>query len=164
MGDEAKPEPKVKLGWIDYVRMLFKGRAAVETVMREGKLVAAEAHKAGIKTLGFWASALAAVGAVAAQVGGLIPPPYGAIVLAAAPLLYGISRGLKKRDDDLGGVKPALATSDAWANILAALGQVALASQGAVAPETATVLMSVNAAAIAAADSLAKSGAQPPKE
>jgi len=157
MPDEVKPT----LSWMDYIKLIFNGRKAVESLMVEGKIVADEAHKSGIKTLGFWMTILASGGAVAAQVGGLVPPPYGAIVLALSPLLYGLSRGLAKRDDPLGGVKPALASSEAWANILAAAGQLAMASQGAVSPETAAMLAAISAAAISAGDSLAKSGAQP---
>lgn len=157
MSEEVKP----KLSWLDYAKMLIKGRPAVEAVMAEGKLIASEAQKSGIKTLGFWMMVLSSVGTVAAQFGGFIPPPYGAIVLSVSPLLYGISRGLAKRDDPLGGVKPALASSEAWANILAAAGQVAMASSGAVSPEVASLLLAVSAAAVAAGDSLAKSGAQP---
>lgn len=153
---------KGKLGIVDYIRILWNGRPAVEEAINQGKLVKDAAGKAGIRTLAFWATVLSSVGAVAAQAGGLIPQPYGSIVLAASPLLYAISRGLVKRDDPLGGAKPALASSEAWANIIAAAGQVALASASAVPPETATMLVSIHAAAIAAADSLAKSGAQPP--
>lgn len=159
MGDETTAP--VKLSWIDYVKMLFNGRAAVQQAMLEGKLVLNEAHKSGVRTLAFWMTVLASGGAVAAQVGGLVPPPYGAVILAASPLLYAISRGLKKRDDELGGVKPALATSEAWVNIIAAAGQLSLAASHGVSPELAATLTAVHAGAIAIADSLAKSGAQP---
>ena len=161
MSDTPTAPEKTKLGWMDYVKMLFKGRAAVETALNEGKLVVSTAQTAGVKTIGFWLTVASSLGAVAAQVGGLVPPPYGSIVLAASTLLYAISRGVVKNGDELGGVKPMMATSEAWANILAAAGQVALASSGAVSPEVATLLMSVNAGAVAMAQGLAKGGAQP---
>lgn len=151
----------MKLKIIDYVRLLFRGRAAVEELMAQGKLVN-EARKAGIKTVGFWATVVTGIGAVAAQAAGIVPAPAGAIVLSASTLFYAISRGLVKRGDALGGVKPALTTSEVWANILAAVGQVAMAASSVSSPEVAVGLAALNAAAISAADNLAKSGAQPP--
>ena len=155
---------KAKLSVLDYLRLLWGGRPVLEEAIEQGKVVSNAAQTSGVKTLAFWATALASVSAVAAQVGGLVPPPYGAIVLATSPLLYAISRGLVKRDDPLGGAKPALARSEVLANILAAAGQVALAAGHATSPETAVILTTVHAAAIAAADALAKSGAQPVPE
>jgi hypothetical protein len=158
--NEVKP---VKLGLMDYVKLLFKGRPALEAAMTEGKIVANAAHTSGVKTLSFWMTVLSSVAGIAAQVGGLIPPPYGAIVLAISPFFYAISRGVTKNGDPLGGAKPALATSEAWANILAAAGQLALASGGAVDPQTAAVLAAISAGAVTISQGLAKGGAQPPR-
>ena len=46
--------------------MLFKGRAAVETALNEGKLVVSTAQTAGVKTLGFWLTVASSIGAIAA--------------------------------------------------------------------------------------------------
>lgn len=144
-----------------YWDLFWKGRPALEKAIVEGKVVAAEAKKSGIKTAAFWATALASASAVGAQVGGFVPAPWGAIVLASSTALYALSRGLVKRDDPLGGVKPAVSASENWANVIGALGQVALAVGGVTSPETAAILTAIHAASVAMSDSLAKSGAQP---
>jgi hypothetical protein len=162
MSDETTASPKpVKLGWVDYMKMLFKGRAVVEDAINEGKMVANAAHTSGVKTLTFWLSVASAVGGIAAQVGGIIPPPYGAIVLASSSFFYALSRGITKNGDPLGGAKPALATSEVWANVIAATGQVVLAASHAVDPQIATILVAVNGAAVSLSQGLAKGGAQP---
>lgn len=162
MSDTPPAAPaSTKLGWIDYVKLLFKGRAALESVMNEGKVVVDSAHKGGIMTLGFWATVLSAGAAVAAQAGGFVPPPWGAVVLAGGSLVYSISRGMVKNADPMGGVKPALTSSEAWMNILGGLGQVAMTLTGVTTPETAVILGAVHAAAISASQALAAGGAQP---
>lgn len=156
------PTGPTRLGWVDYFKLLFKGRAALTEVMSQGKIVVDSAHKAGVKTLGFWVTLISAVGAVGAQVGGMVPPPYGVIVMASSGLLYAISRGMVKNADPMGGVKPALTSSEAWINIVGALGQVALSAAGAVDPQTATVLAAIHAGSITVSQALAAGGAQPP--
>ena len=158
---EAEATKPLKLSWMDYAKLLFKGRSALESIMNEGKLVVDTGRKSGVKTLGFWMTVLSSLGAVAAQAGGLIPQPYGAIILAASSLFYSISRGVVKNADPLGGVKPALTASESWVNILASVGQVAMASSGAVSPEVASILVAVHAAAVSGSQALAASGAQP---
>jgi hypothetical protein len=154
------PAP-VKLGWIDYLKLLYKGRPAVEDAINEGKMVVNAAHTSGVKTLTFWLTVAGAIGGIAAQFGGLIPPPYGPIVLASSAVFYALSRGITKHGDPLGGAKPALATSEVWVNALAGIGQVLLASSHAVDPQTATILMALNGAAVSLSQGLASGGAQP---
>ena len=161
MSDEQTPPTSVKLGWIDYLKLLYKGRPAVEDAINQGRMVANAAHTSGVKTLTFWMTVAGAIGGVAAQFGGFIPPPYGAIVLASSSFFYALSRGITKHGDDLGGSKPALATSEVWVNAIAALGQVAMAAGHAVDPQTAAVLMAVSGAAVSLSQGLAKGGAQP---
>jgi hypothetical protein len=157
---DMSPAP-VKLGWIEYLKLLYKGRPAVEDAINQGKMVANAAHTSGVKTLTFWMTVAGAIGGIAAQFGGLIPPPYGAIVLASSSFFYALSRGITKHGDELGGAKPALATSEVWVNAIAALGQVGLAAGHAVDPQTASILMAVSGAAISLSQGLAKGGAQP---
>jgi len=161
MSDTPTTNEPVKLGWLDYLKLLYKGRPAVEDAINEGRMVMNAAHTSGVKTLTFWMTVAGAVGGVAAQFGGLIPPPYGAIVLASSSFFYALSRGITKQGDPLGGAKPALATSEVWVNALAAIGQVAMAAGHAVDPQTAAVLMAVSGAAVSMSQGLAKGGAQP---
>lgn len=158
----VKPSVPTKLGWIDYVKLLFKGRAALEEVINQGKIVKDSAHKAGVQTLGFWMTVLSSGAAIGAQVGGFVPPPWGAVVMAASAMMYSISRGVVKNADPMGGVKPALTSSEAWVNILGSLGQLAMVSTGAVDPQTAIILGAVHAGAVSASQALAASGAQAP--
>ncbi len=146
---------KVKVGIVDYLKMLWNGRSAVESVIQEGRLAADAYHKGGIRSLSFWLTALTSVGAVAAQVGGLIPNPYGAVALAISASGYAIARGLGKRSDPTASAKPTLATSEGLANIAAAVSQVVLAWQGIVPPETAAILAQVNAVSLAVSRALA---------
>jgi hypothetical protein len=151
----------MKLGWMQYIKLLFGGRKVVEEMMKQGYNVNAEVHKAGIKSASFWMAIVSGLGAVVAQAAGVIPPPYGQIAATISGLLYAIARGLTKKDDPLGGAKPAMATTEFWVNILAALSAVGGSVGGVTRPEVTAILASISAGAIAAADALAKSGAQP---
>lgn len=145
-----------------YWNLLVHGRPALQEALAQKQVIVDEAHKAGVRTAGFWLTAITGVSSVALQVGGFVPPPYGAVVLAVSGALYQLSRGLKKRDDELGGLKPALATSEAWVGILGAAAQGLLGLKGAVSPDVAMALASLSAGMVTVADNLAKSGAQPP--
>ena len=156
MGDE-----KVKLSWLDYVKLLFKGKKILDTALSEGKAVKEIAKKSSWKSTEFWTAALAGLGAILAQAGGLIPPPYGAIGLSVSAALYSISRGLAKQADPTGGVKPGMTTTEFWLNILTQIGIVAAATSGAVDPQTAATLMLISNGAYGLSRGLAKGGTQP---
>ena len=150
-----------KISWWEYVKMLFKGKEVVEKAVDEGKLLVEVNKKSTWKTSEFWCAALASLGAISAQAAGIIPPPYGAIVASASVALYAISRGLAKNGDPLGGVKPSLATTEFWANVLVQVGNVLAATSGAVDPKTAATLMIISNSAYGLSRGLAKGGAQP---
>jgi len=167
MGDEGKVEPAVvpavkpvKISWLGYIRLLFGGRRVLEEMINQGKLIADTKAHNSFTSLPFWLSVISGVAAIGGQLAGVIPPPYGQIAASVSALLYAVSRGISKRDDPLGGAKPAIATTEAWVNILTAGSQVMLASQGLVPPNVAAILASLNAGAVAVADNLAKSGAR----
>lgn len=153
-----------KLGWMDYIRMLVKGRPALEAAIAEGNIVAKKYQTDGIKSAGFWIAALAGLATVIGQFAGVIPPPYGSLAATGSAFIYAIARGLVKRDDPLAGLKPMASTSEAWLNIAAALSSVLMATQGVVSPEAAAALASANAAVLSISQALAQSGAQPGKE
>lgn len=160
--DSSAPAPTPtalpKLSVLDYLKMLWNGRPAVELAMQQGKLSADAYHQAGIKSLTFWVTVLSGLGAVGAQVGGLLPPPWGAIALAVSASGYAISKGLGKQSDPTATVKPVLASSEGLLNVLAMVGQVAMAWSGSVSPKTAAILAQVHAVAIAAGQALAATG------
>lgn len=155
------PSPAPSLGFVDYVKMLFNGRKAVQEAITQGKIVVSEYHTAGIKTAAFWASLLAGLSAIALQVAGLIAPPWGAIVLAASSFIYAVARGIVKLPDPTAGLKPFASTSEGWLAILSALVTLLSAIKGVVSPQAASVLGSVIAAGVAVSQSLAASGATP---
>ena len=51
---------------------------------------------AGFKTTEFWMSILAALGAVMASVGGVLPQPWGMVLVTVSGAAYAVSRGLAK--------------------------------------------------------------------
>jgi len=53
--------------------------------------------KVGYTTTEFWATVLTSVGAVAAQIAGFLPDPWGAVVAGISTAAYAISRGLAKQ-------------------------------------------------------------------
>ena len=150
----------MKLGILDYIKLLFKGRAYLQKAMEEGKIVKEQLHKAGIRSLNFWLSMMVAGGAIGSQIAGALPDPFGAIVAASVAFVYSIGRGLVKKDDPIGGLKPTASTSEFVINMATALSGLLLAVGHVVPPQTAAILASVAAAAIALSDSLAKSGEQ----
>jgi len=162
MNDQATPTqdptPAPKVGVLDYLKMLWNGRQAVELAIQQGKISSDAYHQGGIKSLAFWMAALSGVAAVAGQVAGFIPQPWGAIALAVSASGYAISRGLGKQGDPTATAKPTLATTEGLLNILAMVGQVAMAWSGAVDPKTAAILAQVHAVAIGAGQALAASG------
>lgn len=52
--------------------------------------------RVGYQTTEFWVSVVAALGAIAAQVAGLVPEPWGAVLAGVSSAAYAISRGLAK--------------------------------------------------------------------
>lgn len=152
------------MGWMAYIKMLFSGKKVVEEAIEQGKLVKDVHSKSSFKSTEFWMAVLAGVGAVSAQAAGVVPEPFGAIVAAASGAFYAISRGLAKRDDPNGGVKPGFTTTEFMVSMLAQIATVIQASAGAVAPETATILFMVSNAAFGLSRGLAKGGAQPEPE
>lgn len=152
----------MKLGWMQYIKLLIGGKPVMEELIKQGYNVRGEYEKSSWTSATFWMSILTGLGAVGSQAAHIIPPPYGQVAATIATVLYALSRGLAKKDDPLGGCKPAACTTEFWANLLNALGQAAAASQGMADPQIAVILASVSAGAIAVADNLAKSGAQPP--
>lgn len=151
-------EPQAKLSWLDYIKMLFNGRAAVEGMLAQEKLTADAYHQAGVKSMAFWMVALSSIGAVGAQCGGLLPPPYGAIALAVSATGYALSRGLGKQSDPTATAKPTLATSEGILNVLGILAQVTMAWTGAVPANVAAILAQVHAVALGASQALAATG------
>jgi hypothetical protein len=158
MTDQTTQTPAPKLGILDYLKMLFNGRAAVEQALAQEKLAVDAYHTAGIRSLAFWTVALTSLGAVAAQVGGLLPPPWGAVALALSATGYAISRGLGKQSDPTATAKPTLATSEGILNILGIVAQVVMAWQGVVPANVAAMLAQVHALAIGASQALAATG------
>lgn len=151
----------MRIGWISYLRMLLRGRQAVQEAVAQAQIVKNIHSRVSWKSTEFWCAVLTGLGAVAAQAGGLIPAPYGQVILAMSTSFYAISRGLAKSGDPLGGVKPGAATSEFWAMILACLGQMSAAASGAVSAETAAILAAISSATYGASRGLAKGGSQP---
>jgi len=152
----------MKLGWIQYVKLLFGGKPVLEEAIQQGYNVRAEYEKSSWSKPSFWLSVLVGLGAIIAQLGHAVPAPYGQIAATLSGVFYAISKGLEKRDDPLGGAKPQVCTTEFWLNLAHALAQAVGAAQGVLDPQTAAILASISAGAISAADSLAKSGAQLP--
>jgi len=145
---------------MDYVKMLFQGRKVVHEAMTQYKLTRSAHEKSSWKSTEFWATMASGLGAVSAQMAGILPAPLGSQIAAASAALYALSRGLAKNSDPLGGVKPGLSTTEVWANALATAGAVLGAAAGALSPETAAILAAISTGAIAVSRGLAKSGAQ----
>lgn len=158
---QTPPAAPAKLGWLDYLKMLYNGRSAVEEAINQGKMLATTAKNDGLKNWSFWLSAIAALGAVAAQAGALIPPPYGVIVASVATLAFSISRGFAKNSDPLGGVKPQGTATETWHNILVAVIGVLGAVKGVLSPQAAAQLALASTVAQSIASGLAAGGAQP---
>jgi len=159
MADEPT---KAKLSWLDYGRLLFKGKAVLEVAIAEGKIVADAKKKSSWKSTEFWMALLGGIGAVAAQAGGVVPAPYGAVVMAVSGAFYAVSRGMVKKDDALGGAKPGVSTTEFWLSMLTQIGTVAAAAAGACSPEVAAILVMVSNGAFGLSRGLAKGGVQPP--
>jgi hypothetical protein len=151
----------MKLGWMQYFKLLIGGKPVLEELIKQGYDAKAAASTSGVKSLAFWMVTLSGLGAVLAQAGHIIPPPYGAIIMAASAALYTIAKGLQKKDDPLGGVKPTIATSEFWVNALSAVSALLTSVGGVTTPETAAILVAIATGSVAVGDSLAKSGARP---
>lgn len=151
----------MKLGFLDYFRIMFKGRPVLEQAINEGKIVKEHYQKDGIKSLSFWLSMLASGGAIAMQVSGFLPAPTGLIISSSVGVLWALGRGLVKKDDPLGGLKPIATTTEFLANLMPAIAALLMSVQGSVEPQTAAILGAAAASAVGFADALGKSGAQP---
>jgi len=151
----------MKIGWLKYIQMLFKGRDVVQEAVSQGQIIKNVHSKSSFKSTEFWAAVLTGLGAVTASAVGILPAEIGAIVGAASASLYALSRGLAKNGDDLGGVKPGVSTSELVVTVLASVGQLLAASAGVVKPETATILIALSNGAYAVSRGLAKGGTQP---
>jgi len=158
MPDEPKP---VKIGYLQYMRILWGGKAVLREAATQAALVKAAKDKSSWRSTEFLQAVLLGLGAVLAQAGGLVPAPYGSVVLAVSAAAYAVGRGLVKRDDSLGGVKPGTTTTEFWLNLLNQVAAVLSAASGAVDPAAAAILLAVSNAAYSFSRSLAKSGAQP---
>lgn len=150
-----------KIGWIGYFKMLFKGKAVVNEMVKQYKLAKDVHSRSSWKSVEFWATMLASLGAIATQAAGIIPPPLGLQIAAASSALYALSRGLAKYHDPMGGIKPGIATTETWANVLATIAAILAGYQGTVSPDVAAILAAVSAGAMTISRGLAKSGAQP---
>src|SRR3990167_6642665 len=147
--------------WLSYLKALVKGKQVLEEAVAQGQAVKAIHKRSSWKSSEFWAAVLVSGAAVAAQVAGVVPPPYGPVLATVPAALYALSRGIAKRDDPQGGVKPGVQTTEFWISILSAAGDVLAAVAGVVQPETAATLIAVKAGIYEVARGLAKSGAQP---
>lgn len=145
------------------LKMLFKGRKVLKEVMKQKGQVQKAFEKSSWKSSEFWFAVLTGLGAIAAQAGGLIPPPYGPAILASSGALYALSRGIAKHSDPLGGLKANISTTEFWVNILSNAGAITAAFSQTVAPETAAFLMMASNGAYAISRGIAKGGAQPTK-
>ena len=151
----------MKISWLQYFKMLVKGRSVVQEAVRQGVIVKNVHSQSSFKSTEFITAVLASLGAVLAQAAGIIPAPYALIVTSVSTGLYSLSRGLAKSGDPLGGVKPGETTSELWLNLLTQIGNIAASAAGAVSPETAAILMMVSNGAYGLSRGLAKGGAQP---
>lgn len=147
---------------LEKMKLLWKGRGVLREAQTQAALINDAEKKSSWRSTEFWMTALTGLGAITAQLAGIIPPPWGAVVLAASGAFYAIGRGLVKRDDALGGVKPGYATTEFWMTALSAIGALLTSLAGAVKPELAATLVMAANAAYALSRSLAKSGEQPP--
>lgn len=143
------------------IALMWKGRKALKLAWDRKEVVQQAYEKSGWKSSEFWQAVLAGLAAVSAQSSGLVPEPYGAIVAASSVALYAIARGLTKRDDPLGGIKPYQSTSEFWLNLLVQVGAVSAAAAGALDPKSAAVAMTISNGAYALSRGLAKGGVQP---
>jgi len=150
-----------KMGWLQYVKILFKGKKAMNEAKLQYNLVREAQQKSSFKSVEFWVAVLSGLGAVAASLAGILPPELAAKIAVGSSVAYSLSRGMAKLGDPEGGIKPGLASTETWATIASTLGTVAAAVSGAVNPELAAALMSFSGAALGASRGLAKSGAQP---
>lgn len=151
----------MKLGFIKYVQMLFKGRAVVQEAIHQGEIIRNVHSKSSFKTTEFWAAVLTGLGAVTASAVGILPPEIGAIVSASSASLYAISRGLAKNGDPMGGPKIGIATTENIINLVNSAGQILAAVAGVVNPETAALLIAASNGAYGLSRGLAKGGSQP---
>lgn len=150
-----------KIGWFDYIKMLFKGKKVVSELVKQYKLAKDVHSRSSWKSVEFWATVLASLGAITTQAAGIIPPPLGLQIAAASSALYALSRGLAKYHDPMGGVKPGISSTETWANALATIAAIVSAYQGTVSPEVAAILAAISAGAMTISRGLAKSGKQP---
>jgi magnesium-transporting ATPase (P-type) len=107
----------------------------------------------GIYTTEFWGSAAAVLAAWILSFLDVIPPQYGAIASAVAAVLYAISRGIAKKDNDL---RLGYKTSEFWLSVLAILGMAVAAVPGALPASVATIVSATVVAGYAIARALAK--------
>ena len=152
------------MGWIKYVKMLFGGKKVVEEAIAQGQIVKDVHAKSSIRSTEFISAVMVGLGAVLAQAGGLVPAPYGTIIGAVSGAMYAISRGLAKKDDPMGGVKPGVSTSELLVTVIQQIATVLAATSGAVPPETASTLLLISNGAYGLSRGLAKGGAQPDQE
>ena len=144
-----------------YIKLLFKGSKILPELLTNAKAVREAHQKSSWKSSEFLLTLGVAGGALAAQAGGLIPPPWGPVVLAASGALYALSRGLAKNGDPKGGLKPGLTTTELVATISAQIAVVLSAISGAVSAETAAILVAISNGAYGLSRGLAKGGKQP---
>lgn len=149
------------MSWWKYIKALFKGKKVIEDAVASGLSAKEALSKSSWKSSEFWIAVLTGFGGIAAQAGGILPPPWGPVVLAVSGSVYAISRGLAKKDDPLGGVKPGVATTEFWITISASVASLLSALSGAVSPDTAATLILLSNAAQGLSRGLAKGGAQP---
>jgi len=143
------------------LKMLFKGRKVLKEAMKQKGLVQEVYEKASWKSSEFWMAALTGIGAIAAQAGGLVPEPYGPVIMAVSVVFYTLSRGLAKHADPLGGLKSNAATTEFWATAATNVGVMISSISNTVEPQTAAALMCAANVAYGVSRGLAKGGAQP---
>lgn len=147
--------------WLGYFKMLFKGKAVADEAIKQAGEIGAITKKNSWKSTEFVTALLVGLGAIAAQAGGLLPAPWGPVVLSVSGALYAISRGFAKNADPNGGTKAGVETTEFWVAMISQVGAIAAAAANAVPAETAAILLMISNGAYGLSRGLAKGGAQP---
>ena len=145
------------------IALLWKSRKTVKEILEQKENIEEAVDKHTWKSTEFLGTVLCAAGAVLAQVAGVIPEPFGTAIASSVAVLYQLGRGWVKHDDSLGGVKPAVGTTEFWVGLCAAVSAALSGWAGVCGPETSAVLVALSAAGHEVSRTLAKSGKQPPE-
>ena len=144
------------MGILTKLKLLLKLNKSSKVVVEEVEKVVEAKKKSGLKSTEFWGTVLVSVGSVAASVTGILPPLYAAIAVSGSTVAYTLSRGLAKKTDPNGAVKPGYKASEFYVGLLNDLGSLLAAVSGAVPPELAIALMTISRVAYSISRGLAK--------